>query len=150
MGQVVPVDVGEVLVAALGDEGGLGHDGQAEVGDRAQQLDGDDRTVLDPVPRAGAGDLPGDDGEHGRDPGHAVDGDVAIVVWASVRSAARSSSGWVVGSSITSFTGPGRRQRENGTPAARSRHEHQPLGEPGLGQEVELSGGCTASRRSRR
>ena len=46
---VVGVDLGDVVVAAIGDEPRLRHDGQAEPGDVTEHLVGYDRAVLDAI-----------------------------------------------------------------------------------------------------
>ena len=72
---VVLVDVGEVVVAALGHEPGLGHDREPERGDVGGHLVGHDGAVLDAVARPDAGVVPGGEGERQRRPRHAVHGD---------------------------------------------------------------------------
>ena len=72
---VLSGDVGEVLVATFGHEVRLGDDGQSALAQRADQLDGDHRAVLDAVARPDPDVVERGDGHDELAAGHAVHGD---------------------------------------------------------------------------
>ena len=75
---VVGVDLAQVVVAALGDEMRLGHDGDVQAPQVGEHLGGDHRPVFDPVTRARAGRVERGDRDDELEPGHTVERDRTV------------------------------------------------------------------------
>ena len=137
---VVGIDIGQVVVAPLGDEGRLGHDGEAVGGDAGRFRCVHHGAVLDAVAGPGARLVPRGQGEEEPDSGDAMDGHGAARPVDPGDAATRSSRSGRRWSATTSLTGP----RSSSAPAGRV--EPRPAGHHDLLRQCAFGDGAGQQR----